>query len=422
MDTLNESASIPCVVVASIRLGLHPVAAPVIAVVGGGQLARMMAPAAGELGVHLRVLVESPASSAAQVVVDAPVGAASDEDAVRSLVRGADVLTFEHEHVPGELLRELVADGVPVHPGPDALVQAQDKIVMRRRLAQLGVPCPHWAELSRDSAQARAELVEFLSHSADGSAVVKTSRGGYDGKGVRVVTTPDDVADWLDGVVQGGPSLLVEEKVPFSRELAVLVARRPSGEARTWPVVESIQRDGVCAEVIAPAPGLTDAEAERARTIALRIAEGLNVTGVLAVEMFEVRGGGGGLTEGETDEPTLLVNELAMRPHNSGHWTIDGAVTSQFEQHLRAVLDLPLGDTTATAEWTVMVNVLGSSHAELTDGLPAVLAQFPDARVNLYGKDVRPGRKLGHVNVSGTDLAEVRRRARGAVALLQGDA
>lgn len=373
----------------------------------------MMAPAAAELGVHLRVLVEAADSSAAQVVVDSPIGVASDDAAIRALVAGADVLTFEHEHVPNDLLHELVAAGTPVRPGPHALVQAQDKIIMRRRLTELGAPCPRWAELSRDEATARTELADFLAASPGGEAVVKTSRGGYDGKGVRVVSAPDDVADWFAGVSAGGPTLLVEEKVPFARELAVLVARRPSGEVRTWPVVESVQRDGVCSEVVAPAPDLTAAEAERARSVAVAIAEGLDVTGVLAVELFEVRVPGA--------EPVIIVNELAMRPHNSGHWTIDGSVTSQFEQHLRAVLDLPLGETATTAPWTVMANVLGSSLAQMTDALPAVLAQFPDARVNLYGKDVRPGRKLGHVNVSGTDLDDVRRRAMAAAAILRGE-
>ncbi|MBE7699564.1 5-(carboxyamino)imidazole ribonucleotide synthase [Oerskovia sp. Sa1BUA8] len=396
--------------------------APVIAVVGGGQLARMMAPAAGELGVHLRVLVEAPGSSAAQVVTDAPVGAAADEAAIRDLITPsdgrapADVLTFEHEHVPNDLLTDLIEHGTPVRPAPHALVQAQDKIVMRRRLTELGAPCPRWAPLPLDPEQGRATLAAFLDE-VGGQAVVKTSRGGYDGKGVRVVSSADDATDWLVAAAAGGPQLLVEEKVPFTRELAVLVARRPSGEVRTWPVVESIQRDGVCAEVVAPAPDLSDDEARRARQVAVEIAEGLDVTGVLAVEMFE-------LLDGSADGPPVrrvLVNELAMRPHNSGHWTIDGSVTSQFEQHLRAVLDLPLGDTAPTAPWTVMANVLGSSLPALTDALPEVLGAFPDARVNLYGKDVRPGRKLAHVNVSGQDLGEVRRRALGAAALLRGE-
>ncbi len=378
----------------------------------------MMAPPAGELGVRLRVLVEEAGSSAAQVVTDAPVGAASDEAAVRDLISPADgrepatVLTFEHEHVPNGLLIDLVAHGTPVRPGPDALIYAQDKIVMRRRLTELGAPCPRWTALPRAGADdARAALGEFLAR-VGGDAVVKTARGGYDGKGVRVVSAPEDADDWLVAAAAGGPELLAEEKVPFTRELAVLVARRPSGEVRTWPVVESVQRDGVCSEVVAPAPGLAPGLAARTREIAVSIAEGLGVTGVLAVEMFEVPGPGG--------EPEVLVNELAMRPHNSGHWTIDGAVTSQFEQHLRAVLDLPLGSTDPVAPWTVMANVLGSTHGDLTDALPAVLAAFPDARVNLYGKVVRPGRKLGHVNVSGTDLEEVRRRAVAAAALLQG--
>ncbi|ROS31239.1 5-(carboxyamino)imidazole ribonucleotide synthase [Cellulomonas sp. PhB150] len=372
-----------------------------VAVVGGGQLARMMAPAATALGVHLRVLVESPTSSAAQVVVDAPVGAATDAAAVSALTVGADVLTFEHEHVPFALLDRLAAAGVPVHPGTHALVHAQDKIVMRRRLTELDVPCPRWTELSGPE-----DLTAFL---ADvGEAVVKTARGGYDGKGVRVVRSADEVADWFAAAADGGVPLLAEEKVPFARELAVLVARRPSGEVRTWPVVESVQRDGVCAEVVAPAPDLDPALAARAVDVAVRIADGLGVTGVLAVELFEVDG-------------DVVVNELAMRPHNSGHWTIDGAVTSQFEQHLRAVLDLPLGDTSARSRWTVMANVLGSELADLTDALAAVAAADPAAKVQLYGKEVRPGRKLGHVNVSGDDLTDVRRRADAAAALLRGE-
>ena len=390
------------------RLGSPAVTAPVVAVVGGGQLARMMSPAATALGLHLRVLVESATASAAQVVVDAPVGAADDRDAVRALVAGADVLTFEHEHVPNDLLDDLSAHGVSVQPGAAALVHAQDKVVMRRRLTELGVPCPRWAPLAGPD-----DLERFLSE-GDGTAVVKTARGGYDGKGVRVVSSVDEVADWFEAARDGGPPLLAEERVPFVRELAAVVARRPSGEVRAWPVVESIQRDGVCAEVVAPAPDLSPATAALAAEVATHVAEGLGVTGVLAVELFEVADPDGGPAR-------VLVNELAMRPHNSGHWTIDGAVTSQFEQHLRAVLDLPLGDTTPRARWTVMANVLGSSLTDLTDALPDVARRDPGAKVHLYGKDVRPGRKLGHVNVSGDDLDDVRRRALAAAALLRGE-
>ncbi len=377
----------------------------------------MMAPCAGELGVHLRALVESEDGSAAQVIVDAPVGAASDPEAIRALIDGADVLTFEHEHVPHDLLYQLVSEGVAVHPGPHALASAQDKIVMRQRLTELGVPCPNWRTLSRNTDQAHGELSDFIAEFGP-EVVVKTSRGGYDGKGVRVVANADEVADWFDGVNQGGPTLLVEEKVPFARELAVLVARRPTGQVVTWPVVESIQREGVCSEVISPAPNLPKDTAAHARTIATTIAEGLDVTGVLAVEMFEVLlHNEAGIQTGST----ILINELAMRPHNSGHWTISGSVTSQFEQHLRAVLDLPLGSTAPTAEWTVMANVLGSTLTEVTDGLPEVLKYFPHAKVNLYGKDVRPGRKLGHVNVSGADLGVVLGQATAAAAILRGE-
>ncbi|GEA83541.1 MAG: 5-(carboxyamino)imidazole ribonucleotide synthase [Cellulomonas sp.] len=384
--------------------------APVVAVVGGGQLARMMVPAATALGIHLRVLVESPTGSAAQVVVDAPVGQASDEAAISAIAEGADALTFEHEHVPNALLDRLAAAGVAVRPDAAALVHAQDKIVMRRRLTALGVPCPRWAPVTE-----RDDLAAFLADQPDGTAVVKTARGGYDGKGVRVVASPDAADDWLAAAARpGGVPVLVEEKVPYTRELAVLVARRPSGEVRTWPVVESVQRDGVCAEVVAPAPDLADATRDEALAVAVRVAEGLGVVGVLAVELFEVPGAAG-------EPPRVLVNELAMRPHNSGHWTIDGAVTSQFEQHLRAVLDLPLGDPAPRARWTVMANVLGSTLEDLTHALPRVAALDPGAKVQLYGKDVRPGRKLGHVNVSGDDLDEVRARALAAAALLRGE-
>lgn len=384
-----------------------------MAVIGGGQLARMMAPAASALGVHLRALVESPTGSAAQVLADAPVGLPADVDAVLALATGdagrpaAQVLTVEHEHVAAEVSDAVAARGVPVRPRPEALAHARDKVVMRRRLTELGVPCPDWAELPDAAA-----LEEFLA-AHDGVAVVKTARGGYDGKGVRVVRSSDEVLDWFAAAADGGPGLLAEERVAFVRELAVLLARRPSGEVRVWPLTQTVQADGVCAEAIAPAPGL-DPELERAAVdAAVRIAEGLDVTGVLAVEMFEVPA-----TDGAPAR--VLVNELAMRPHNSGHWTIEGAVTSQFEQHLRAVLDLPLGETRAVHRWSVMANVLGSSLERLTDALPAV-TRDPGVHVHLYGKEIRPGRKLGHVTVCGDDLDDVRARALAAAALLRGD-
>lgn len=384
----------------------------IISVIGGGQLARMMVPPASELGVSLKVLVESAQSSAAQVVVDAPVGAATDRDAVRTLVAGADVLTFEHEHVPHDLLRELIDSGVSVHPGPHALAFAQDKILMRDRLSSSGFPCPAWVRIPCDDS-AHSVISSFLA--AHGPEVIaKTARGGYDGKGVRVIDTSTDLDDWLVAAQEGGPELLLEEKVPFTRELSALVARNPSGQVAAWPIVESIQRDGVCSEVIAPAPGLTDTQHAEIQQLAIRVAEELDVTGVLAVELFDV-------VDPSTGQPRIVINELAMRPHNSGHWTITGAVTSQFEQHLRAVADLPLGDTSPIAPWTVMANVLGSQLPTLTDALPEVLRAFPQAKVNIYGKEVRPGRKLGHVTMSGHDLDDVLAHAREAAALLRGE-
>lgn len=375
-----------------------------MAVVGGGQLARMMQQAAVGLAVQLRALVEAPDSSAAQVIPDAQVGVPSVEKDLRTVSRDADVLTFEHEHIPHRLLKRLEADGIAVRPGADALLHAQDKITMRRHLTALGVPCPAWAEVTT-----QAELDRFGDETG-WPVIVKRARGGYDGKGVRVVRAAAEAADWLDH--HDGIETLVEALVPFRRELAVLVARRPSGQMEAWPVVETVQRGGICAEVVAPAPGLDERTAQRAVDVARTIAEGLRVTGVLAVEMFEVTA-----ADGSSD---VVVNELAMRPHNSGHWTIDGAVTSQFEQHLRAVLDLPLGETEAVAPWSVMVNLLGSELDDPRTAYADVLAACPRAKIHLYGKEVRPGRKLGHVTVSGPDVEAARDEARRAVALLGG--
>jgi 5-(carboxyamino)imidazole ribonucleotide synthase len=367
----------------------------VVGVIGGGQLARMMIPPAVELGLGLRVLAEGPGSSAGLAAT--AVGDFRDAATVLGFAADVDVVTFDHEHVPQEVLAALVAAGIPVRPGPAALENAQDKIAMRERLAALGVPIPSWAVV-RDA----AELGGFLA-AHGGSAVVKTPRGGYDGKGVRVVRAAADADDWLSA----GP-LLAEELVPFRRELAQLVARRPSGELAAWPVVETIQRDGVCAEVLAPAPD-AGALAAEARRIAETVAEGLDVTGVLAVELFE------------TTDGRLLVNELAMRPHNSGHWTIDGSVTSQFEQHLRAVLDLPLGDPSPRQPWSVMINVLGGPVGEgLPARYPAALAAEPGVKFHAYGKESRPGRKVGHVTAVGDDLDAVRDRARAAAEFFEG--
>ncbi|MBO0982795.1 5-(carboxyamino)imidazole ribonucleotide synthase [Rathayibacter sp. SD072] len=372
-----------------------------VGVIGGGQLARMMIPEAVELGIEIAVLAETEGAPAALAATQ--VGDYRDEATVLAFAETVDVVTFDHEHVPQPILRELVARGIAVHPGPDALLYAQDKLLMRRRLADLGLPVPDWAEVSSAD-----ELAAFLADHG-GRAVVKTARGGYDGKGVRVVRGAAEADDWFEALAEDGRggSLLVEELVEFRRELAQLIARRPSGETMLWPVVESVQRDGVCAEVFAPAPASAGRVAAAAAEIAESIAERLGVTGVLAVELFE------------TTDDRILVNELAMRPHNSGHWTMDGSTTSQFEQHLRAVLDLPLGATGCRDPWTVMVNVLGGPVGEsLTDRYPRVLAEHPGVKVHNYSKQPRPGRKVGHVNASGDELESVVYEARAAAALL----
>ncbi|NYJ30015.1 5-(carboxyamino)imidazole ribonucleotide synthase [Galbitalea soli] len=357
----------------------------------------MMIPPAVELGVELRVLSESEGSSA--ILAATAVGDYRDAETVLAFAREVDVVTFDHEHVPQEVLAALLAEGVVVRPSPAALAVAQNKLVMRERLTALGVPCPDWARV-----ESADDLAAFLADHG-GAAVVKTPVGGYDGKGVRVVHDASEVADWFS---LGGP-LLTEELVSFRRELAQLVARRPSGEVAVWPVVESMQRDGVCAEVIAPAPSSVGAIADMACDIATTIAEKLDVTGVLAVELFE------------TTDDRILVNELAMRPHNSGHWTIDGSRTSQFEQHLRAVLDLPLGATGTHREWTVMVNVLGGPiGAALTDRYASAMADQPTVKFHGYGKEPRAGRKVGHVTAIGDELDEVVYQARAASAFFEG--
>lgn len=367
--------------------------------VGAGQLARMTHEAGIPLGIRFRLLSDTPQDSAAQVVRDVVVGDYRDLGTLRRFAEGCDVITFDHEHVPTGHLRALEADGVAVRPGPDALVHAQDKGVMRARLDALGVPSPRHRIVS-DPADAAAFAAE-----GDGWPVVlKTVRGGYDGKGVWTVRGEEEAAEPF----RAGVPVLAEERVAFVRELAANVVRSPSGQAVSYPVVESVQVGGVCNEVIAPAPGLCEELSGRAQGIALDIVEELGVVGHLAVELFE------------TADGRILVNELAMRPHNSGHWTQDGAVTSQFANHVRAVLDLPLGDPRPRAEWTVMANVLGGDYPDMYYGYLHCMARDPALKIHMYGKDVKPGRKVGHVTTYGADLDDVRARARHAADYLRG--
>ena len=382
-----------------------PVTPPVVGMVGGGQLARMTSQAATGLGVGFRVLAASAKESAAQVAAGTWLGDYRSLAELREFAAGCDVITFDHEHVPDAHLAALERDGVQIRPAPAALRFTQDKLAMRERLTGLGIACPRFAPV-----RTLAEVAEF----ADGSwpVVLKAVSGGYDGKGVWVCDSPAEVADVLahGAALAGGFGVIAEEYVAFERELAVLAARSPHGQGVVYPVVQTVQRDGICREVIAPAPGLAPGRAAQAQELALRVAAELGVTGLLAVEMFETPAG-------------LLVNELAMRPHNCGHWTIEGARTSQFEQHLRAVLDLPLGSPAMAAPVAVMVNVLGGDDADVYDRYIHVMASDPAAKVHMYGKPVRPGRKIGHVTLTGdredADPAGLADRARRAASYLR---
>jgi 5-(carboxyamino)imidazole ribonucleotide synthase len=366
---------------------------PVVGMVGAGQLARMTHQAAVALGQSLRVLAAGPDEPAALVASDVILGRHDDLAALRRFAVGCDVLTFDHEHVPTEHLRALVADGVRVYPSPAALRHAQDKLHMRQTLAGLGVPVPPFREVIQPQ-----DAVSFGARYG-WPCVLKAVRGGYDGRGLWMLDTPTRACQLVAELLAAGTPLLVERCVPMRRELAVLVARSPFGQGAAWPVVQTVQRDGICVEVYAPAPGLDTELALTGQQLALQVAKELGVVGVLAVELFETAPG------------RLLVNELAMRPHNSGHWTVEGAATSQFEQHLRAVLDYPLGSTAPRAPACVMANVLGAATPPMMgidERLHHLMARYPQAKVHLYAKPERPGRKIGHVTVLGEVQAPIR--------------
>ncbi|MFI5835975.1 5-(carboxyamino)imidazole ribonucleotide synthase [Micromonospora sp. NPDC051300] len=375
---------------------------PVVGMVGGGQLARMTHQAAIALGQSLRVLALAPDDGAALVAADVQYGDHTDLTALRTFAKGCDVVTFDHEHVPNAHIRALTDEGVKLFPPAEALVHAQDKRVMRERLGELGAPNPAWRPV-----ESPADLLAFGAE-VGWPVVLKAARGGYDGRGVWMVDDADQAAELAATLLDGGTPLLVEERVALRRELAVQVARSPFGQVAAYPVVETVQSDGICVEVLAPAPDLPEEQALAAQQLAIDLATALGVVGLLAVELFDTAAG-------------LVVNELAMRPHNSGHWTIEGARTSQFEQHLRAVLDYPMGDTALTAPVVVMANVLGGEPGGISidERLHHLFAAEPGAKVHLYGKQVRPGRKIGHVTVLGTDLADVRARAARAARWLQ---
>ncbi|MFE1102272.1 5-(carboxyamino)imidazole ribonucleotide synthase [Nocardiopsis alba] len=375
---------------------------PRVGMVGGGQLSRMTHQAGIALGVDFSVLAARTNDSAALVCGDVTLGDDRGLDDVLAFAKANDVVTFDHEHVPEPVLRAVEEAGGLLRPGRDALRFAQDKLRMRTRMAELGAPSPLWRAVTT------LEHVTSFAEEAGWPVVLKAARGGYDGKGVWVVADVDEAREVVERAAAEDVPLLVEEKVEFTRELAVQVARSPYGQVAVYPVVETVQRGGICHEVIAPAPGLDEEKATRAQRLAIEIAHALGVTGMLAVELFETADG-------------VVVNELAMRPHNSGHWSIEGARTSQFEQHLRAVLDLPLGSPRLNAPFTVMANLLGGDDPEVYRRYLHVMAKDPEVKVHFYGKEVRPGRKIGHVTVMGDDHQDLLERARDAADYLRGD-
>ena len=377
-----------------------------VGIIGGGQLARMMYQAGIGLGIDVHLLAEAADTSAGQVIAGTTVGDYTQFGVLRDFAAEVDVLTFDHEHVPTRHLRAL-ADEALVRPGPDALSHAQDKALMRTRLNAMGIPCPRFAVCERVE-----DLVAF-GEELGWPIIAKTSRGGYDGKGVWKLDGPVHASEPFDAkpATSAGEDVVIvaEEFIDFTRELSAIVVRSPSGQAVAYPISETTQTDGVCVETITPAPGLADDDASELQAMALRIAGELEVVGVLAVELMQDADG------------RVVVNELAMRPHNTGHWSIDGAYTSQFENHLRAILDLPLGSPGLRAPHVVMTNVLGGAEPDLTGALQHVFARDRAIRVHLYGKEVRPGRKVGHVTACENDPEVALRRARHAARYLMGD-
>ncbi len=345
---------------------------PRVGVIGAGQLARMMVAPATALGVDLLLFAQDTHDSGAQITHHV-VGDYTNLSQVLDFARQCDVVTFEHELIPLSVIKGLEAEGIKVYPPSSAFVFSQDKAAMREKLASF--PAPHSQVISNS-----AEVKEF-------PVIAKSISGGYDGRGVWKV----DSSAQLEEILNHTTPLLIEELVPFDTEISVMVARSPHGQATSWAPVETVQQDGICIMTITPAQKISAVVAEEAQKLALEIAQSVGVVGVMAVEMF-VKG------------DQLFINELAMRPHNSGHWSIEGSVTSQFEQHLRAILDLPLGSPAMNHKFAVMGNVLGGEKTDMYRPYLHLMARTPTLHFHQYKKDVRPGRKIGHVTACGDDL------------------
>ena len=361
---------------------------PRVGVVGSGQLAQMMLTPAAALGIDLITLANSANDSAAQSSPHV-IGDYRDLETVRNFAKSCDLVTFEHELIPISIVRTLEAEGVKFLPSASAFQYSQDKALMRQKLAHLSNP--KW--------QVVTEAIDW-----EYPAIAKTISGGYDGRGVWKLESKVDLEKLLKEV----PKLILEELINFDFEIAVMVARSPHGQAATWAPTLTVQRDGICIETVTPVPELSEVQSEAAQKLALTIADEINLVGVMAVEMF-VKGN------------QIFINELALRPHNSGHWSIEGSVTSQFEQHLRAILDLPLGDTAMTAKWAVMGNVLGGSKTDMYRPYLHLMARTPALKFHQYRKEVRPGRKIGHVTITGDNLVELRNEVAHALSYMSGE-
>ena len=348
---------------------------PTVGIIGAGQLARMTVAPATALGINLLLFAQDKDDSAAQIAPHV-VGDFRDLSQLLEFAKKCDLVTFEHELVPLSVIKGLEAAGVKVFPTSHSFQYSQDKAVMRDKLSSY--PSPKWRVI--DDAN---EAFEF-------PIIAKRISGGYDGRGVWKVDNLDD----LDELLSEHPQLLIEELIEFDSEIAVMVARSEHGQATSWAPTQTVQSDGICTLTISPAPSISSTIAEQAQHLALTIADEISLIGVMAVEMF-VKG------------DQLYINELAMRPHNSGHWTIEGSRTSQFEQHLRAILDLPLGDPTMTAPFAVMGNILGGEKSDMYRPYLHLMARNPNLKFHQYKKEVRKGRKIGHVTVIGENLLEL---------------
>ena len=345
---------------------------PRVGVIGAGQLARMMVAPATALGIDLLLFASDAQDSGAQITHHV-IGDYRNLDAVLAFAKQVDVVTFEHELIPLSVIKGLEAEGIKVYPPSSAFIFSQDKAAMREELSAF--PAPH------------SQVITEASSVKEFPVIAKAISGGYDGRGVWKVETPAALLE----ILKHTSPLLVEELVDFDTEIAVMVARSPHGQATSWAPVETIQEDGICTITITPAQKISPQVAEKAQQIALEIAQLVGVVGVMAVEMF---------VKGEE----IYINELAMRPHNSGHWSIEGSETSQFEQHLRAILDLPLGSPAMVHPFAVMGNVLGGDKTDMYRPYLHLMARTPSLHFHQYKKDVRPGRKIGHVTACGDDL------------------